>query len=309
MYLLTVGLAVPVSGMTELETLRERCAQQDRQIRRLKAEIERLREGKTDAPATGSRSTTRDPDSPKAAKATTPKTDTKADTKADSSAKSSTAKSAKASTSGGSGGGTYTVRQGDSFDRIAHKNGTTAEKVAEANNMELTTMIHPGQKLVLPPRGSSKSSSSRSTARTADSKPAKSTSAEDPKPAKSLTQTDPKPADPKPATPSAEASDDPSVADDPPPAVPKSAASATAGRSATRKPPADIGIPADPPATTKSADKKKTHAVKIDIEMTYSEFAAKHGTDTKRLNDLNGLNLTKSAVLAKGSELYVPGQP
>ena len=38
-------------------------------------------------------------------------------------------------------------------------------------------------------------------------------------------------------------------------------------------------------------------------------LAATHGTDTSRLNDLNGLDLTQATVLAKGSELYVPAQP
>jgi hypothetical protein len=47
----------------------------------------------------------------------------------------------------------------------------------------------------------------------------------------------------------------------------------------------------------------------VEAEMTYAEFAAKHGTDIARLNELNGLDLVSSTVLAKGSELYVPGQP
>ena len=308
--LLTMGLAVPAAGMTELETLRERCAQQERQIRRLKAENERLREGKSDGSATTAHST-KEADSTKTTKTVSPKTETKAD----SPAKSTTSKTAKTAASGGSGGGTYTVRQGDSFDRIAHKNGTTAEKVAEANNLELTALIHPGQKLVLPAKGSSRSSSAHSTTHNADPpatrtpadpKPAKSPVADDSKPAKS-----PAKANPKPAKSPADTTDDPSVADEPPPAVPKSPATASAGRiPATRKTTAtDTGTPADPPSATKTVDKKKTHAVKIENEMTYGEFAAKHGTDTKRLNDLNGLDLTKSAVLAKGSELYVPGQP
>ena len=295
--MLTMGLAVPASGMTELETLRERCAQQERQIRRLKAENERLREGKSDAPAAAARST-KEADSTKTTKTTSTKTETKAD-----SPKSTGSKTAKTASSGGSGGGSYTVRQGDSFDRIAHKNGTTAEKVAEANHLELTSIIHPGQKLVLPAKGSSRSSSARSTAHPAES--AATRTPPDPKPAKSIAS-----ADPKPAKSPAETTDDPSVADDPPPAVPKSPASSLAGRTpATRKTPTDADPPANPPPATKSVDKKKTHAVKIENEMTYGEFAAKHGTDTKRLNDLNGLDLTRSAVLAKGSELYVPGQP
>jgi LysM repeat protein len=54
---------------------------------------------------------------------------------------------------------------------------------------------------------------------------------------------------------------------------------------------------------------KKIRSVKIDDQMTYGQFAAKHGTDATRLNDLNGLDLTTATVLAKGSELYVPAQP
>jgi len=287
MTVVTMGMGVPASGMTEVETLRERCAQQERQIRRLKAENERLREGKSAAqPATAH--PTKEADS---AKPTKPAS-TKTDAKADAPTKPPSSKTAKTATSGGSAGGTYTVRQGDSFDRIAHKNGTTAEKLAEANNLELTTMIHPGQKLVLPSKGSSRSSSAHTTAHPGNP-PATRT-----------------PTDPKPAKPPAESTADPSVADDPPPAVPKSPASASAGRTTTsRRPPSDAGTPADPPPATRTVDKKKTHAVKIENEMTYGEFAAKHGTDTKRLNDLNGLDLSKSAVLAKGSELYVPGQP
>jgi len=290
--MLTMGLAVPASGKTELETLRERCAQQDRQIRRLKAENERLREGKPEA-------------SPAAAHTTREADSAKPETKTDAS-KSSSSKASKSGTAGGSGGGTYTVRQGDSFDRIAHKNGTTAEKVAEANNLELTTMIHPGQKLVLPPKGAGRSSSGHTaTHPSADSKPSKPAAADDAKPAKAAAH-----ADPKPSKPAARAADDPSLAEVPPPAVPKAASGTAAGRTpATRKAPPEAVASADPPPAAKTVDKKKTHAVKIENEMTYGEFATKHGTDTNRLNDLNGLDLPKSSVLAKGSELYVPGQP
>ena len=58
-----------------------------------------------------------------------------------------------------------------------------------------------------------------------------------------------------------------------------------------------------------SNPEKKIRSVTIEGEMTYGEFAATHGTDTGRLNDLNGLDLTNATVLAKGSELYVPAQP
>jgi len=43
--------------------------------------------------------------------------------------------------------------------------------------------------------------------------------------------------------------------------------------------------------------------------MTYGDFASQNGTDTERLNALNGLDLINTTVLAKGSELYVPARP
>ena len=54
---------------------------------------------------------------------------------------------------------------------------------------------------------------------------------------------------------------------------------------------------------------KKIRKVMIEDKVTYEEFAAKHGTTTQRLNDLNGLDVAGTTVLAKGSELYVPAQP
>ena len=49
--------------------------------------------------------------------------------------------------------------------------------------------------------------------------------------------------------------------------------------------------------------------VRIDKEITYGQFAAKHNTSTRRLDELNGLELDPSTVLAQGSELYIPAQP
>jgi len=46
--------------------------------------------------------------------------------------------------------------------------------------------------------------------------------------------------------------------------------------------------------------------ITVHEQMTYGAFASKHGASTSQLNSLNGLNLSKSTMLAKGSELYVP---
>ncbi|MGJ8677612.1 MAG: LysM peptidoglycan-binding domain-containing protein [Akkermansiaceae bacterium] len=46
--------------------------------------------------------------------------------------------------------------------------------------------------------------------------------------------------------------------------------------------------------------------ITVNEQMTYSQFASKHGASTKQLNSLNGLSLSSNTMLAKGSELYVP---
>lgn len=55
---------------------------------------------------------------------------------------------------------------------------------------------------------------------------------------------------------------------------------------------------------------KKTESsirtITVNQQMTYGQFAGKYGASTTQLNALNGLNLNKSTMLAKGSELYVP---
>lgn len=75
--------------------------------------------------------------------------------------------------------------------------------------------------------------------------------------------------------------------------------------------------PAPKPPQTQRADHPEPNfedssqairTVKVTREMTYGQFAQKHGISIAALNDLNGLKLTSSTPLAKGSELYVPGR-
>ena len=267
--MLGMGLAVPTaSAMTELETLRERCAQQERQIHRLEDENAKLRAGKSE-PAPAATRTTKAVSSP--AKTDPPK-----------------ATPAKAAAADGSG---YTVRAGDSLDKIARHNGTTAEKLAKANGLELTSILHIGQKLAIPGKEGTHSTSST----TAAAHPTEPSTARTP------------PASPPVKSTTAVAAK--SQAEDAPAAKSSAAAKPATATAADRKPTPDAEPAPEPAPASKTVDKKKTHTVRIEDEMTYGEFAAKHGTDTKRLNDLNGLDLSKSTVLAKGSELYVPGQP
>jgi hypothetical protein len=83
---------------------------------------------------------------------------------------------------------------------------------------------------------------------------------------------------------------------------------ATAGINAASRPVVPkASIPQEKTSSIKS--EIKARAVMVERSMTYGEFAAQHGTDTRRLNELNGLDLTKATVLFKGAELYVPGKP
>lgn len=50
---------------------------------------------------------------------------------------------------------------------------------------------------------------------------------------------------------------------------------------------------------------KPIASITVSDEISFGAFAAKYGTTPERLNALNGLTLKSSTVLAKGSELYV----
>ena len=54
----------------------------------------------------------------------------------------------------------YTVRSGDSLGVIAARHGVSLTAVLTANNLALTSVIHPGQRLVIPGGGASQPSSS-----------------------------------------------------------------------------------------------------------------------------------------------------
>ena len=56
------------------------------------------------------------------------------------------------STSGRSGGGAategwYRVRQGDTLEKIARRNGTTVKRLCQLNNIKETKVLHPGDRL------------------------------------------------------------------------------------------------------------------------------------------------------------------
>jgi LysM repeat protein len=68
-------------------------------------------------------------------------------------------------------------------------------------------------------------------------------------------------------------------------------------------------IPVSNQPTNVSQARAADKPIKITEEISYTDFAIKYNTTTSRLDQLNGLRLDPTTVLAKGSELYIPAQP
>jgi len=210
------------------------------------------------------------------------------------------AESAPVSTSGE----TYTVVAGDSLAKIARNTGCNANELAAANGLTMTAVLQLGQKLKLP-AGASPAAASTPPANATKLKPYKiqdgdtyfSLSRRLKIPVDALMAANPQIKPNQlyagrtihlPGT-TEEAVGKPNEA---PPAVASSTPTETT-----------------PAKTETPSSEKKIRAVMVDSEISYGEFAAKHGTNIERLNALNDLNLTSATILAKGSELYVPAQP
>jgi len=73
-------------------------------------------------------------------------------------------------------------------------------------------------------------------------------------------------------------------------------------RDVVRNAPADRKAP----SSSKTTSEPAIRTITVNQQMTYGQFASRHGASTTQLNALNGLSLSKNTMLAKGSELYVP---
>jgi LysM repeat protein len=223
----------------------------------------------------------------------------------------------------------YTVKPGDSLSKIARTQGCTVEALAKANDIKLSAVIQAGQTLKLPGKATASAAKTTSAGDSHIVQPGDTLSSIsrqsgisveallaanpdlNPKALqpgqKILLSANAKPAAAKPSATKAEA---PKQSDPVRPArTPESS-----GPSSSEKP-TPVAAPAETqtekpveslPAPTPQPSEEKVRTVVVDAEMTFSEFATRHGSDIKRLNELNGLDLPGSTILAKGSELYVP---
>jgi LysM repeat protein len=221
---------------------------------------------------------------------------------------------------------TYTVKPGDSLSKIARSKGCTVESLAKANGIKLSAVIQAGQTLKLPGKTATTAPSSSShTVQPGDTLSSISRQYNTTVEALLATNPDLEPKTLKPgqkilltatsktaATTAKSATTKtgaPQKADPVQPAgAPENPTPSTAKHKSAATPAAsEKENPAEPPAKpTPQAPEEKVRTVVVDAEMTFGEFAAQHGSDIKRLNELNGLDLTGATVLAKGSELYVP---
>lgn len=316
----------PAFAKSELETLRSRCTEQERQIHQLEKENAKLRSGDLEArPSTTTTETVANP---------VPKTEV------------TTGPKVSQATEPG-----YTVKAGDNLEKIARKIGVKPQRLAKMNGMKMDSIIRPGQKLKVPgaeptPPGQAEATASlaapqnatkRHTVRQGETFSSISKKhgvsigalvAANPKanptalrPGQIVTlgsHTTSVVSIPQAVTPAEKKSaPEPSPTPKSPVVTQTTPASKPAPINAPSVPDTKSSPPPNMPSVVAEKDKqptpsvseKKIHAVTIDGEMTYGEFASKHGTNAERLNALNGLDLTTATVLAKGSELYVPAQP
>lgn len=286
-----LGLGMPIAyGQTELEELQARCEDQERQINLLKEEIKTLKQAAQPAAEAAQPAT----------EAAQPATEAAQPAEAPE---------------------TYTVQAGDSFDKIAQRAGTTADAVAKANGLKKNSVIRPGQKLKLPSTGIP------AKAKPVETEPAETTATE---PSTSTAQihkivsgdnfakiarkygvtvADIVAANPKAKANSLQIGQEIKI----PGGKTDTTGSKKEIRGKTEKHSAGDAAPVETNESSAEAPKKpagnKVRTLTVEEETTFEQFATKHGTTTERLNELNGLDLAAETVLAKGSELYVPGQP
>jgi LysM repeat protein len=211
----------------------------------------------------------------------------------------------------------HTVRAGDSLEKIARINGCTAADLADDNDLQLDSILQLGQQLKLPTAATTQPT----TDHTVSAPPTDNTVSHTIKSGETLTliakqyavsieslmlaNPSVKPTALRPGqkiilpqsinasketVPSKEIQND---------------------SSSIEAHPSDQ-TPLEPSATDESGAetafpiKRTARTIATDREMTYGELAAEYGTETDRLNSLNGLDLPPSAIVVKGADLLVP---
>jgi len=203
----------------------------------------------------------------------------------------------------------HVVKPGDSLEKIARLHGVRVAEILTSNGLKADAIIHPGQKIKVPGKQSPTASVAKTPAQTnthtvAEKETFAAIARAHGMPLDQLLAANP---DIKPTALRAGQTIRLVSASTPPTASPVGNRDTQLILASIASASAPV-VPANDPALD-SQPKVIIQKVIIDRQMTYQEFAARQGTNTRRLNQLNGLDLLDSALLAKGSELFAPAQP
>ncbi len=307
-----VLMMVASAGAGELADLRQRCAEQERQIRDLEVEVSRLRSLLERHPEEGVLRTgggrVLNPNEGAAAAGTA---------------------------------GRYTVRPGDTLSRIARRLGTSVDALAALNGLQDSARIQVGTVLKVP----AAAAPSAAPPATPGATPGAGTPAAGTRPAggagkvytvkagdtcyriarlhattiDALLAANPgldparlrvgqqlriDPAEPAPRSTPAAAIPAPGPPTPAAATTPKEQPAAAQPAAKPAAPPAPK--PATPPAGAEKPAAASFRLVRIAEPITVGEFAARHGATVEQLSELNGQELAPSLLLAKDSELYIP---
>lgn len=297
-------------GATELETLRSRCSEQERQIVQLESKVDKL----NSIIELNQRKTM---------------TSTKVNTAPIEAANKSTS--------------AYTVQKGDTISKIAKTHKVSAQAIVTANKLENAGMIAIGQKLTIPNTTPAKVAETPKSAPKAKSSPVisatetKGTKASNTSVAtykvksgdtlyrisrnsgisvSNLLKANPgikadrlavgqtiKLAQSSTATTSKSSSKKVAAAQK---QIAKAKPQVASSPAPVKQPNAQPIAKAKEKTVTNTPKVTSVRAVKVDKQMTFGEFCSAHGVTVDQVNELNGHALTKSQYLARGSELYVP---
>ncbi len=200
----------------------------------------------------------------------------------------------------------YTVRPGDSLERIANRSGMSVSALAKLNGLKPNSIIHPGQKIT------TSAAASNSTPAPIADRPVTSYKI---KSGDTLYKVSRKYGVSVSSIKAANPGIDPNslrvgqtikISSSLKQSAPEVAKKASTQKNATSfqtSSTSQISNKETKPPVTRRASNEP---IKINTEITYDEFARNYNTTTNRLDELNGLQLDPNTVLAKGSELYIP---
>jgi len=213
----------------------------------------------------------------------------------------------------------HTVRPGDSFDKIARANGCSIAELAAANGLQLDAILQLGQQLKLPNAPEPTTPPNQTTDAPAPidgpthtikagetfSKIAKQYDIS----IDSLITANPtvKPTALRPGQKILLPATSKTAEENLPQEMIDQPACTGSKTNTQQNPPSTAADPVDETDAAHSTLTQRTaRTIATDREMTYGELAAQYGTETDRLNSLNGLDLQPSTVVVKGADLLVP---